>query len=98
MSDPFHPAIIWLVSHILQSATRAKVPVSVCGEMAGDNQFTRLLLGLGLQQFSMYPAQLLTVKNQILKSHLPDIVPLVNKIIKTDHPEKMAALFAKLND
>ncbi|MBP6058060.1 MAG: phosphoenolpyruvate--protein phosphotransferase [Nitrosomonas sp.] len=96
--DPFHPAIIWLVSHIIQSANRAKVPVSVCGEMAGDKQFTRLLLGLGLQQFSMYPAQLLTVKNQILKSHLPDIVPLVNKIIKTDHPEKMAALLAKLND
>lgn len=96
--DPFHPAIIWLVSHIIQSANRAKVPVSLCGEMAGDKQFTRLLLGLGLQQFSMYPAQLLTVKNQILKSHLPDIIPLVNKIIKTDHPERMVALLAKLND
>ncbi|WP_297324586.1 phosphoenolpyruvate--protein phosphotransferase [Nitrosomonas sp.] len=96
--DPFHPAIIWLVSHIIQSANRAKVPVSLCGEMAGDKQFTRLLLGLGLQQFSMYPAQLLTVKNQVLKSHLPDIIPLVHKIIKTDHPEKMLALLAKLND
>jgi len=96
--DPFHPAIVWLVSHIIQSANRAKVPVSLCGEMAGDKQFTRLLLGLGLQQFSMYPAQLLTVKNQVLKSHLPDIIPLVHKIIKTDHPEKMLALLAKLND
>lgn len=96
--DPFHPAIIWLLSHIIQSANRAKMPVSVCGEMAGDKQFTRLLLGFGLQQFSMYPAQLLTVKNQVLKSHLPDIIPLVHKIIKTDHPEKMAALLAKLNN
>jgi phosphotransferase system enzyme I (PtsI) len=96
--DPFHPAVLWLVSHIIQSANRAKVPVSICGEMAGDKQFTRLLLGFGLQQFSMYPAQLLTVKNQILKSHLPDIIPLVQKIIKTDHPEKIAALLAKLND
>jgi phosphotransferase system enzyme I (PtsI) len=96
--DPFHPAIIWLIHHIIQSASRAKVPVSVCGEMAGDKQFTRLLLGFGLRQFSMYPAQLLTVKNQVLKSHLPDIIPLVNKIIKTDHPEKMAVLLAKLND
>jgi phosphotransferase system enzyme I (PtsI) len=96
--DPLHPAIIWLIHHIIQSANRAKVPVSVCGEMAGDKQFTRLLLGFGLQQFSMYPAQLLTVKNQVLKSHLPDIIPLVNKIIKTDHPEKMAVLLAKLND
>ncbi|MGV8712281.1 MAG: phosphoenolpyruvate--protein phosphotransferase [Nitrosomonas sp.] len=96
--DPFHPAILWLISHIIQSANRAKIPVSLCGEMAGDKQFTRLLLGIGLQQFSMYPAQLLTVKNQILKSHLPDIVPLVNKIIKADHPQKMATLLTKLND
>lgn len=96
--DPFHPAILWLVSHVIQSANRAKVPVSICGEMAGDKQFTRLLLGLGLQQFSMYPAQLLTVKNQILKSNLPDIIPLAQKIIKADQPEKIAALMAKLND
>ncbi len=96
--DPLHPAILWLVSHIIQSANRAQVPVSICGEMAGDMQFTRLLLGFGLQQFSMYPAQLLTVKNQVLKSHLPDILPLVQKIIKTDHPEKLATLLARLND
>ena len=96
--DSFHPAIIWLISHIIHSANRAKIPVSLCGEMAGDKQFTRLLLGLGLKQFSMYPAQLLTVKNQILKSHLPGIIPLVNKILKADHPEKIAALVAKLND
>ncbi len=96
--DPMHPAIIWLVSHIIQSANRAKIPVSVCGEMAGDKQFTRLLLGFGLQQFSMYPAQLLAVKNQILKSHLPEIIPLVQKIIKADQREKMVALLAKLND
>lgn len=96
--DPFHPAILWLISHVIQGANRAKIPVSLCGEMAGDKQFTRLLLGIGLQQFSMYPAQLLTVKNQILKSHLPDIVPLVNKIIKADHPQKMATLLTKLND
>ena len=96
--DPMHPAIIWLVSHIIQSANRAKIPVSVCGEMAGDKQFTMLLLGFGLQQFSMYPAQLLAVKNQILKSHLPEIIPLVQKIIKADQREKMVALLAKLND
>lgn len=96
--DPLHPAVLWLIAHIIQSANRAKVPVSICGEMAGDKQFTRLLLGFGLQQFSMYPAQLLNVKNQILKSHLPDIVPLVQKILKADHPEKMVALLAKLND
>ena len=96
--DPLHPAVLWLVSRIIQSANRAEVPVAICGEMAGDIQFTRLLLGLGLKQFSMYPAQLLTVKSQVLKSHLPDITPLANRILKTDHPEKIYALLAKLND
>lgn len=96
--DPLHPAVLWLVSRIIQSANRAKVPVAICGEMAGDIQFTRLLLGMGLQQFSMYPAQLLTVKSQVLKSHLPDITPIANRILKTDHSEKIYALLAKLND
>ncbi|MEK7791791.1 MAG: phosphoenolpyruvate--protein phosphotransferase, partial [Pseudomonadota bacterium] len=96
--DPFHPAVLWLIAHVIQTANRAKVPVAICGEMAGDKQFTRLLLGMGLQQFSMYPAQLLTVKDQILKSHLPDIIPLVQKIIKADNPEKLDALLIRLND
>jgi len=95
--DPLHPAILWLVSRVIHSANRAKTPVAICGEMAGDIQFTRLLLGLGLQQFSMYPAQLLTVKSQVLKSHLPDITPIANRILKTEHPEKIYALLAKLN-
>ncbi len=95
--DPLHPAVLWLVSRVIHTANRAKIPVALCGEMAGDIQFTRLLLGLGLQQFSMYPAQLLTVKSQILKSHLPDITPIANRILKTEHPEKIYALLAKLN-
>ncbi len=96
--DPLHPAVLWLISRIINSANRAKIPVAICGEMAGDTQFTRLLLGLGLQQFSMYPAQLLTVKSQVLKSHLPDITPLSNRILKTEQPDKIYALLAKLND
>lgn len=96
--DPLHPAILWLLSHIIKSAKRANKSVSVCGEMAGDKRFTRLLLGLGLQQFSMYPAQVLTVKDQILKSHMPDIAPFVRKIIKADQSDKIKALLTKLNN
>lgn len=95
--DPFHPAILWLVARVIHLANKARMPVTICGEMAGDIQFTRLLLGLGLKQFSMYPAQLLTVKSQILKSYLPDIMPLAQKIIKSDSPEKMRALLIRLN-
>ncbi|SFP49173.1 phosphoenolpyruvate--protein phosphotransferase [Nitrosomonas cryotolerans] len=95
--DPLHPAVLWLVSRVIQTANRAKVPVAICGEMAGDIRFTRLLLGLGLQQFSMYPAQLLIVKSQILKSHLPSIIVLAQRIVKAENPEKIHGLLAKLN-
>lgn len=95
--DPFHPAVLWLVSRVIQMSGRVRKPVSICGEMAGDLQFTRLLLGMGLQQFSMYSSQLLTIKNQILKSNLPDIIPLAQRIVRADNPEKMHLLLRKLN-
>lgn len=95
--DPLHPAVLWLIARIIQTAKRTNTPVSICGEMAGDIQFTKLLLGLGLQRFSMYPAQILIVKNQILKSHLPDISALAQKIVRTEDPDKIDTLLKKLN-
>jgi len=59
--------------------------------------FTRLLLGFGLRLFSMHPVQLLTVKREVLKSNLPQIMPLTRKILKTDEPDKIHSLLAKLN-
>ena len=95
--DPLHPAVLRLVAHIIRSANRAKVPVAVCGEMAGDVLFTRMLLSFGLRQFSMHPAQLLKVKQQVLRSHLPDIVPFMQKMLKSDDPERIHGLLTKLN-
>ncbi|MDF0679041.1 MAG: phosphoenolpyruvate--protein phosphotransferase, partial [Nitrosomonas sp.] len=95
--DPLHPAIIRLLAQIIQNAGKAGIPVSICGEMAGDSEYTRLLLGMGLRQFSMYPAQLLTVKREILGSHLPEISRLMQKILKADEPEKISELLQKLN-
>jgi len=95
--DSLHPAVLRLVAHIIRSANRTGIPVAVCGEIAGDIIFTRLLLGFGLRLFSMHPAQLLTVKREILRSSLPDIMPLTRKILKADDPDKIHALLAKLN-
>ncbi len=95
--DPLHPAVLWLLARIIHLAEKAKVPVSVCGEMAGDSKYTRLLLGMGLRQFSMYPAQLLTVKREILGSHLPNISRFTQKILKADESEKIHSLLLKLN-
>ncbi|WP_255407819.1 phosphoenolpyruvate--protein phosphotransferase [Pigmentiphaga sp. NML080357] len=67
--DPLHPAVLRLVANTINAGARAGKPVSVCGEMAGDTELTRLLLGLGLTQFSMHPQQLLDVKREILHAH-----------------------------
>jgi phosphotransferase system enzyme I (PtsI) len=95
--DSLHPAVLRLVAHVIRSANRVGIPVSVCGEIAGDAAFTRLLLGFGLRVFSMHPAQLLTVKREILRANLPDLIPVTQKILKTADPEKIHALLAKLN-
>jgi len=95
--DPLHPAVLRLIAHIIRSANHARVPVVVCGEMAGETLFTRLLLGFGLRQFSMFPTHLLTVKRKVLRSYLPDIIHFAQKILKADNPENIRTLLAKLN-
>ena len=67
--DPLHPAILRLIANTINAGVRVGKPVAVCGEMAGDAQLTRLLLGLGLTHFSMHPRQLLDVKREILQAH-----------------------------
>ncbi|MEO7320457.1 MAG: phosphoenolpyruvate--protein phosphotransferase [Nitrosospira sp.] len=96
--DSLHPAVLRLVAHIIRSANRTGIPVAVCGEIAGDTLFTRLLLGFGLRQFSMHPAQLLTVKREVLRSNLPDIIPLTQKMLKADDPGKIQTLLMRLNN
>ena len=95
--DPLHPSVLQLIAYTIRSADKARVPISVCGEMAGDTAMTRLLLGFGLRQFSMHPAHLLSVKQQVLKANLPELPALANKMLKTEDPEKMRALLARLN-
>ena len=95
--DPLHPAVLSLIAGVIRQALEAGVPVTVCGEMAGDVQMTRLLLGFGLRDFSMHPANLLLVKQRVLMSNLPDIEPIVARILKADDPDKLRSLVAKLN-
>ncbi|MGZ9895883.1 phosphoenolpyruvate--protein phosphotransferase [Bordetella bronchiseptica] len=67
--DPLHPAVLRLVANTINAGERAGKPVAVCGEMAGDARLTRLLLGLGLTEFSMHPQQLLDVKREVRRAH-----------------------------
>jgi phosphotransferase system enzyme I (PtsI) len=95
--DPLHPAVLQLLAHVIGSANKAEVPVSVCGEMAGELAYTRLLLGMGLRQFSMHPAQLLGSKQRVLTTSLPEITALTQKILRADDPIKINELLDKLN-
>jgi phosphotransferase system enzyme I (PtsI) len=95
--NPLHPAVLYLIANTIRLANAAGVPVAVCGEMAGDEALTRMLLGFGLRSFSMHPANVLTVKQRVLISSIPDIEPLANRILKSEDPEKMLSLLEKLN-
>jgi phosphotransferase system enzyme I (PtsI) len=95
--DPLHPAVLNLIAHVIKTVNKAGKPVALCGEMAGDVRFTRLLLGFGLRQFSMHPACLLEVKQQVLKSNLREIAPLAGKMLRAGDPDKLQAMLAKLN-
>ena len=95
--DPLHPAVLTLVANTIQTATRGGVPVAVCGEMAGDLQLTRLLLGLGLRSFSMHPSQLLPIKERILRTSLGEVQTLAQRVLRTTDPAKTRELLARLN-
>ena len=95
--DPLHPAVLMLIAHTLASAEKVNVPVSVCGEMAGDPKLTRLLLGMGLRIFSMHPSQILEVKSHVLKSEVEVLAPTVRRMLRLDEPAKLQEALEKLN-
>ncbi len=80
--NPLHPAVLYLLATTISIGTKAGVPISVCGEMAGDTRLTRLLLGMGLREFSMHPSQILAVKQEILNTDLSSIIPRTKKILR----------------
>jgi len=84
--DPMHPAVLQLVAQVIAEARAQGKGVSVCGEMAGDPQMTRLLLGLGLRSFSMHPSQMLMVKQQILQSDTRQLRAWAQRVVQSDDP------------
>ena len=87
--DPLHPAVLRLLADVIaQGHAQGKV-VSVCGEMAGDVAMTRLLLGLGLRSFSMHPAQILAVKQQILRSDAQRLSVWAQSVLEADDPASL---------
>jgi phosphotransferase system enzyme I (PtsI) len=73
--DPWHPAVLELIARTIDAARMRGKHVSVCGEMAGDSAFTATLLGMGLRSFSMHPAQVATIKQQVLRIDTRRLMP-----------------------
>ena len=68
--DPLHPGVVRLLQHVFEAGDTLRIPVTVCGELAGDRRYTRLLLAMGLRGFSMHPARLLEVKQVVTETHI----------------------------
>ena len=94
--DPLHPAVLQLIAQTISTGMRLGIPVSVCGEMAGDATLARLLLGLGLRQFSMHPAQLLAVKYEVLRSDVVACEALARKIMAAQDPDRIRVLVERM--
>jgi phosphotransferase system enzyme I (PtsI) len=95
--DPLHPAVLMLLAHTITSAEKANMPISVCGELAGDPTLTRLLLGMGLRQFSMHPAHILEVKQKVMQSDISELGPIVRRMLRLEEPAKIREQLDKLN-
>jgi phosphotransferase system enzyme I (PtsI) len=95
--DPLHPAVLRLIKMVIDAGRTYRIPVSMCGEMAGDTRYTRLLLGMGLSDFSVHPTALLEVKDAITRCEVARYKPLVTDILDSDDPVKIGALLKTLN-
>ena len=96
--DPFHPAVLRLISMTIRAGQKAGKPVAVCGELAGDHAATRLLLGMGLSQFSMHLASLLTVKREVLQADVKQLRPKVSRLLGSDDPEQVQGALRRLRN
>jgi len=90
--DPMHPAVLRLVADVIAECRAQGKSVSVCGETAGDVTMTRLLLGLGLRGFSMHPAQLLAVKQEVLRADTRKLAVWAQTVLDGEGAETPVAI------
>jgi phosphoenolpyruvate-protein phosphotransferase (PTS system enzyme I) len=94
--DPLNLAVLRLIAGTIDAAAAAKIPVGMCGEMAGDIRYTRLLLGLGLRQFSTHPSLLLELKNIVNNTDVSRVEKSARLALETTNPDELKTLLATL--
>ncbi len=95
--NPLHPGVLRLINMTIGAGRKAGKPVAMCGEMAGDVRYTRLLLGMGLSEFSMHPAMLLEIKSIVQDSSLTDLGKMARKVLKCSDPDEINVLVDRMN-
>ena len=96
--DPLHPAVLRLIRNVVRASEKAGIPVSICGELAGNERYTRLLLGLGLRIFSMDDAgSLLAIKKVALGTDVGKARNYVDRMIRASDPGKLRQHFERMN-
>jgi phosphotransferase system enzyme I (PtsI) len=95
--DPLHPAVLRLIQTTISAGKKAGIPVAMCGEMAGDARYTRLLLGLGLKEFSVHPNALLEVKQAINETHFGKTRKLAQRVMRAVRSSTRDSLIEELN-
>jgi phosphoenolpyruvate-protein phosphotransferase (PTS system enzyme I) len=78
--EPLHPSLIRLIAQVAKAAAAADIPVTVCGEMAGEPMIAAVLLGLGIRELSMSAVSIPEVKAIVLQMAMPDTVLLVERV------------------
>ncbi len=96
--NPLQPALLRLLSHVISAGRRAKKPVSLCGEIAGDVNFTALLLMLGLNEFSMHPSQILPVRDRIATLDHSHLRRQATKLLRAYTHEQAEALLNEFSE
>ena len=95
--NSIHPSVLKLMALTINAAKKHNKEVAVCGEMAGDTKLTKLLLAMGLTNFSMHPASILQVKQKILETNIKKIKPLSSKILKSTDSDSIESIINKIN-
>jgi phosphotransferase system enzyme I (PtsI) len=95
--DPLHPSVLQLIKMVIDAGKAAGIPVAMCGEMAGDAHYTRLLLGMGLTEFSMHHTAIQEVKRVINNSSIAELAPRVTALLQADEAERIVDEVESLN-
>jgi phosphotransferase system enzyme I (PtsI) len=95
--NPLHPAVLRLIQFTTEAALRNRIPVSLCGEMAGDPRYTALLLGLGIRELSMAPIRIGRIKGRVRRIDLAAAADRAQTIMAQSDPGRIAALLDDFN-